>query len=88
MQGAETLFEAGVAAIMVALVVSLPVVIVSLVVGLAASFFQGLTQIQDHTIGFVPRLLAVMITLALAAPWMGSQVTRFAEETLRLISTF
>ena len=88
MPGADALFEIGVAAIMVALVVSLPVILVSLVVGLASSFFQGLTQIQDHTLGFVPRLLAVIITLAITAPWMGSQVSRFAAETLRLIATF
>ncbi len=88
MQGAEALFGTGVAAIMVALVVSLPVIIVSMVVGLAASIFQGLTQIQDHALGFVPRLLAVLLTLALAAPWMGSHVSRFAVETLRLIATF
>ena len=64
MYGTQSLFELSVAAILVALLVSLPALVTSLLVGFAASFFQGVTQVQDHTLTFVPRLLAVLLVLA------------------------
>jgi flagellar biosynthesis protein FliQ len=88
MHGTETLFELGLSATLLAIVVSLPVLAVSLAVGFTASFFQGLTQVQDHTLTFVPRLLAVLVALALAAPWMGAQVVRFTIQAWGLLETF
>ena len=88
MQGTETLFELGMSAALLAIVVSLPVLAVSLAVGFTASFFQGLTQVQDHTLTFVPRLLAVLVALALAAPWMGAQVVRFTVQAWSLLEAF
>lgn len=88
MHGIEALFEMGMSATLLAIVVSLPVLAVSLAVGFAASFFQGLTQVQDHTLTFVPRLLAVLLVLALAAPWMGAQVVRFTLQTWMLLDKF
>jgi len=73
MNGIEALFEMGMSATLLAVIVSLPVLAVSLAVGFTASFFQGLTQVQDHTLTFVPRLLAVLLALALAA--QGSERT-------------
>jgi flagellar biosynthesis protein FliQ len=77
MQPAQALLELAMSAALVAIVVSLPALLVSLLVGFASSFFQGLTQVQDHTLTFVPRLLAVLVAMALVAPWMGAQVVRF-----------
>lgn len=88
MHGTEALFELGMSATLLAIVVSLPVLAVSLAVGFTASFFQGLTQVQDHTLTFVPRLLAVLVALALAAPWMGAQVVRFTIQAWGLFHTF
>jgi flagellar biosynthesis protein FliQ len=88
MHGAETLFELGMSAVLVAIVISLPALVVSLAVGFAASFFQGLTQVQDHTLTFVPRLLAVLIAIALVAPWMGAQVVRFTLSAWGLLAGF
>jgi flagellar biosynthesis protein FliQ len=88
MHGTEALFELGMSATLLAIVVSLPVLVVSLAVGFTASFFQGLTQVQDHTLTFVPRLLAVLVALALAAPWMGAQVVRFTIQAWGLLDTF
>jgi flagellar biosynthesis protein FliQ len=88
MTGADTLFELGMTAVLVAIVVSLPALAVSLLTGFAASFFQGLTQVQDHTLTFVPRLLAVLLAIALAAPWMGAQVVRFTAQAWTLLGTF
>lgn len=65
-------------ALMLAVVLSLPVVGVAALVGLVVAAFQAVTQLQDPTIAHLPRLLVVALVLALAAPWMGSQISAFA----------
>jgi flagellar biosynthetic protein FliQ len=65
------------------LLVSLPPVLASLVVGLLVSLVQATTQIQDHTLTFVPKLVAVLATLAVAGPWIGSQLVRFTQVVLQ-----
>ena len=88
MQGSEALFELGMSAVLLAIVISLPALVVSLVVGFGASFFQGLTQVQDHTLTFVPRLLAVLLAVAVTAPWIGAQLVRFTRQAWSLIGSF
>lgn len=63
--------------------VSLPAVVVSLAVGLFVSLVQATTQLQDHTLSFVPKLVAVLAALAVAGPWMGAQLVRFASTILQ-----
>ena len=58
--------------IKITLLVSAPMLIVGLVVGVAISLFQAVTQIQEMTLVFVPKIVAVMITLVAALPWMIS----------------
>jgi flagellar biosynthetic protein FliQ len=53
------------------LLVSGPAILVSLVVGLFISLIQATTQLQDHTLSFVPKLIAVLAVLAAAGAWMG-----------------
>ena len=65
-------------ALLLALVVSLPAVGVAAVIGLIAALLQAATQIQDFTLAHLPRLVAVALVLALAGPWMGSQIAVFA----------
>ncbi len=60
-----------------ALVVSAPVLIASLVAGTLIGLLQAVTQVQEHTISFVPRLIAVALVLALGGEWMGSELIRF-----------
>ena len=67
------------------LLVSAPPVAASLIVGLLVSLVQATTQIQDHTITFVPKLVAVLATLAVTGPWIGGQLLRFADALLRAI---
>jgi flagellar biosynthetic protein FliQ len=57
-----------------------PVLVVALVVGLAVSVFQSLTQINDYTLTFAPKLLAIALVLALAGHWMLSSLVDFAEQ--------
>ncbi len=61
------------------LLVSLPVLAVSLLVGLLVSLFQAMTQVQEQTLTFVPKLVAVALTLVLAGGWMGGEVVRFTQ---------
>jgi flagellar biosynthesis protein FliQ len=65
-------------ALVLALWVSLPPLAAALLVGLLVGALQAATQIQDPGVAVVPRLCAVLGALALAAPWIGAQVARFA----------
>src|SRR5689334_22325431 len=69
--------EIGRAMLFVALKLSMPVLLCSLIAGVAVSIFQSVTQIQEFTLTFVPKLLAVILALALFGPWMISTMTQF-----------
>ncbi len=58
--------------IKVTLLVSAPMLIVGLIVGVLISLFQAVTQIQEMTLVFVPKIVAVLVTLVAALPWMLS----------------
>jgi len=73
MTGAETLDVAR-DAIFTLIIVSAPVMLVGLVVGLAISLVQALTQIQEMTISFVPKILAIFIALLVALPFMAEKL--------------
>ena len=73
MTGAETLDVAR-DAIWTIVVVSSPLMVVGLVVGVVVSLFQALTQIQEQTLVFVPKILAIFVTLLLALPFMAASM--------------
>lgn len=60
----------GRAALEMTLLVSAPVLLVTLIVGLTVSVFQAATQINDPSLSFIPKVVAVLITFAIAGPWM------------------
>jgi flagellar biosynthetic protein FliQ len=74
-------------ALSLTLLVSLPALLVSLVVGLAVSVIQAVTQVQEQTLSFVPKLLAVGLVLMLAGPLLGGEVVRFTDRLFRAIPT-
>jgi len=59
------------------LVLTGPPVLMAMLVGLVISIIQATTQIQEQTLTFVPKLIAVVMTLALAGPWMVTQLVTF-----------
>lgn len=65
--------------LLLALIVSAPPVLTSLLVGLVVSIVQATTQIQEQTLTFVPKLVAVFVSLAITAPWIGAQLVRFTQ---------
>jgi flagellar biosynthesis protein FliQ len=67
-------------ALLVVLLVSAPPLGAALLVALVTGVLQAATHVQEPTIGVVPRLGAVLGALALASPWIGVRVLRFAEE--------
>ncbi|NMC69866.1 MAG: type III secretion system export apparatus subunit SctS [Myxococcales bacterium] len=69
-------------ALLLALVLSLPVLAAALLVGLVVSFLQAVTQIQDTALSFVPKLLAVAVALAVSAGWIGGELVRLAARVL------
>ena len=71
-------------ALVVALLVSAPPLAAALAVGTVTGVLQAATQVQEPTLGVVPRLVAVLLALAVSAPWIGARVARFASECLEL----
>ncbi len=56
---------------------AIPVLLISMIVGLIISLFQTLTSIQEQTLTFVPKLLAILITILILGSWMLNQITGF-----------
>ncbi len=64
-------------AVILTLIVGTPVMGVAMVVGLMISLFQALTQLQDQTLSFVPKILAMVGTLMLIMPWIFGQIVSY-----------
>ena len=64
------------------LILSAPAVLVAMVVGLLISLVQATTQVQEQTLTFVPKLVAVMVMLALTGPWLMVQLISFTQNIL------
>ncbi len=67
------------------LMISLPVLLTVLVVGLVVSIFQAVTQINENTLSFVPKLIAAVLVFAIAGPWMLTTVVDFIRRTIENI---
>lgn len=80
MTGPEVL-DIGRSAIFTLVIVSAPVMLVGLIVGVAVSLVQALTQLQEQTIAFVPKILAIFLSLLVALPFMAE---RLHAEMLRI----
>lgn len=74
-------------AIYVVLKTGAPVMLIALLVGLAVALFQALTQIQEMTLAFVPKILVIFVSLILFIPFMLSTLTAFTERLVdRIVS--
>ncbi len=81
----STLLALGREAVILVLAVSAPPLLAALAVGLVTGILQAATQVQEPSLGVVPRLAAVLVALGLAAPWMGARVLRFAAACVDLV---
>ena len=80
---AQQVLSAGQQGLWVLLMVSAPVLLVVLVVGLVVSIFQAATQINEATLSFVPKIVAAVAVLAVAGPWMLSTLVEYLQRTLQ-----
>lgn len=85
---AQAVLTIGQNALFMLLMISAPILGVVLVVGLAVSLFQALTQINEATLSFVPKLLAAVAVFAIAGPWMLTTLVEFIRRTLLAIPTY
>jgi flagellar biosynthetic protein FliQ len=70
----------GIHALELTLKISLPLLLVGLVIGLLISVFQAITQIQEQSLAFIPKILAVAVVLVVAGPWMLDQLLVYAHD--------
>ncbi len=64
-----------------------PLLLVGLAVGLVVSVFQAITQIQEQSLSFIPKIIATAVVLIVAGPWMMNQLLAYTEELFRSIPT-
>ena len=75
-------------AIMLIMVLSAPILLSAIVVGLTISIIQSVTQIQEQTLTFVPKIFAALLVLVVAAPWMIDYFTSTVKEMFEYIKVF
>jgi flagellar biosynthetic protein FliQ len=83
----QQVFTAGQQGLYILLMVSAPILLTVLVVGLAVSIFQAATQIHEATLSFVPKIVAAVAVLAIAGPWMLTNLVEYIQRTLQSIPT-
>jgi flagellar biosynthetic protein FliQ len=74
-------------AMQLAFKISMPLLLVGLAVGLLVSIFQAVTQIQEQTLTFIPKIVAMGLVLVVAGPWMLSEVITYTEQLYSSIPT-
>ncbi len=84
----ETLKEIFLNFFMTILIAAGPVLMVSLLVGLVISFLQAVTQIQEFTLTFVPKIIAVFVCFYLMLPWMARIVTQYTTNVIENIPLY
>jgi flagellar biosynthesis protein FliQ len=85
---AQTVLTLAQNALFLMLMVAAPILGVVMVVGLAVSLFQAITQINESTLSFVPKLIGAIVVFAIAGPWMLTTMVEFIRRTLQSIPTF
>jgi flagellar biosynthetic protein FliQ len=84
----ELVITLGQETIKTTLLLAARVLICALVVGLLVSVFQAVTQINEATLSFIPKILAVVVALVICAPWMLDVISRFTTTLFENITTY
>ena len=84
MTGAEVLDIAR-EGVWVLIIASLPMMLVGLVVGVVIALFQALTQIQEMTLVFVPKIIAIFVTMLIALPFLGATMAGYMTRVVDMI---
>lgn len=75
------------AALWTIIVASGPPVLAAMIIGVAIAFLQALTQVQEMTLTFIPKMIAIFVVLAVAGPFIGGQVLIFSEQAFSRVET-
>ncbi len=81
----QQVFTLGQQGLYMLLMVSAPMLLTVLVIGLLVSIFQAATQINESTLSFVPKVLGAVAVLAVAGPWMLTSLVEYLQRTLQAI---
>ena len=84
---AQQVFTVGQQGLYMLLLVSAPMLIAVLAIGLIVSIFQAATQIHEATLSFVPKVIGAVAVLAIAGPWMLTTLVEYIQRTLQAIPT-
>ncbi len=87
MNNVDVAVELGRQALMVAFLVAAPMLITGLVVGVIVSILQAATQVQELTLSFIPKILAMMAALFIFLPWMLATMSGFTQQLIESIPT-
>jgi flagellar biosynthesis protein FliQ len=82
---AQQVFNAGQQGLYMLLLVSAPILLAVLLIGLLVSIFQAATQIHESTLSFVPKIVGAVAVLAVAGPWMLTTLVEYIQRTLQSI---
>lgn len=85
--GPETVIEIGRKALQTVLLTSAPMLLAALVIGLIISIFQAATQINEQTMTFVPKIVAVFVTLLIFGPWIMELLITFTTGIISQMAT-
>ncbi|MCS4511757.1 flagellar biosynthesis protein FliQ [Xylophilus ampelinus] len=83
----QFVLSTGQEALLLMITVSMPMLATVMVVGLVVSIFQAITQINESTLSFVPKLIAAMVVFAVAGPWMLATLVDYLRRTIESIPT-
>lgn len=81
----EAALDLGRQAILTALLVGAPMLIIGMAVGLIIGLLQALTQVQDQTVSFVPKIVAMVLALAICLPWLMQRMMDYSTELIKNI---
>ncbi len=83
----DQVVELGRAAISLTLIIGAPVMLVAIGVGLTTSLLQAVTQVQDQALTFVPKIIAMLLTVLYVMPWIIARMVEYATTLVRDIPT-
>ena len=79
--------EFGQQALLTTLTLAAPILIVAILTGLLIGVFQAMTQVQDQTISYIPKLICILVALCYSLPWMSEQLSSFTGGLFQSIPT-
>ena len=83
----DVVISLGLDAMSLAMKIGLPLLMVGLIIGLVVSVFQAVTQIQEQTLAFIPKVIGLAVVMVVGGPWMLGQVVTYTQELYSAIPT-